>query len=221
MRFGDLFIEVSSTKQALALASLKRLAHFDIQVRFHKTLNFSRGVNLRNGYIQRDRRGNFRKYGRPKSMRSQRNNHKARDGQVLNTKHLILTFDTPDLPSSVKAAAATKTTENTGIQTEPVTITTSSSPTPGEITEKPKSIAVDTNKTASTTPILKKIRKTRIKEFGVQANKKKRSNHSKKPHDIKDDVMQMHASESDECLMEDQSSKLSSPCSLQEASVKT
>ncbi|GFT81044.1 hypothetical protein TNCV_1935801 [Trichonephila clavipes] len=27
-----------------------------------------------------------------------------RDGQVLNTKHLILTFSTPDLPQSVKAA---------------------------------------------------------------------------------------------------------------------
>ncbi|GFS68011.1 uncharacterized protein TNCV_1362391 [Trichonephila clavipes] len=44
MRSEDLFIEVSSTKQALALASLKRLAHFDIQVKSHATLNFSRGV---------------------------------------------------------------------------------------------------------------------------------------------------------------------------------
>ncbi|GFX85060.1 hypothetical protein TNCV_4998891 [Trichonephila clavipes] len=42
MRSGDLFIEVSSPKQALALASLKRLAHFDIQVKSHATLNFSR-----------------------------------------------------------------------------------------------------------------------------------------------------------------------------------
>ncbi|GFW77477.1 hypothetical protein TNCV_2498701 [Trichonephila clavipes] len=31
LRSGELFIEVSSTKQALALASLKKLAHFDIQ----------------------------------------------------------------------------------------------------------------------------------------------------------------------------------------------
>ncbi|GFW85114.1 uncharacterized protein TNCV_3248541 [Trichonephila clavipes] len=43
-RSGDLFIEVSSPKQALALASLKLLAHFDIQVKSHESLNFSRGV---------------------------------------------------------------------------------------------------------------------------------------------------------------------------------
>ncbi|GFY31929.1 uncharacterized protein TNCV_2620661 [Trichonephila clavipes] len=103
MRSGDLFIEVTSSKQALALASLKQLAHFDIQVKQHATLNYSRGVisaadlynvteeeileNMAEQNVSQVRRITIR-----------------RDGQVLKTKHLILTFATPDLPQSVKVA---------------------------------------------------------------------------------------------------------------------
>ncbi|GFX27894.1 uncharacterized protein TNCV_3083171 [Trichonephila clavipes] len=71
MRSGDIFIEVTSSKQALALASLKQMAHFDIQ--------------------------------RAKVSQVRRIT-KRRDGQGLKTKHLILTFATPDLPQSVKVA---------------------------------------------------------------------------------------------------------------------
>ncbi|GFV72324.1 uncharacterized protein TNCV_637861 [Trichonephila clavipes] len=101
MRSGDLFIEVSSTKQALALASLKQLAHFNIQVKHHATFNYSHGVisaadlynvteeeileNLADQKVCAVRRITIR-----------------RDGQVLKTKYLILTFATPDLPQSVK-----------------------------------------------------------------------------------------------------------------------
>ncbi|GFW69746.1 uncharacterized protein TNCV_1883901 [Trichonephila clavipes] len=103
MRSRDLFIEVSSKKQALALASLKRLAHFDIQDKSHATLNFSRGVisaedlynvteeeileNMADQKVCAIRRITIRRYG-----------------QVLNIKHLTLTFATPDLPQSVKVA---------------------------------------------------------------------------------------------------------------------
>ncbi|GFW95654.1 uncharacterized protein TNCV_18851 [Trichonephila clavipes] len=103
MRSGDLFIEVTSSKQALALASLKQLAHFDIQVKQHATLNYSRGVisaadlynvteeeileNMAEQNVSQVRRITIR-----------------RDGQVLKTKHLILTFATPDLPQFVKVA---------------------------------------------------------------------------------------------------------------------
>ncbi|GFW56198.1 hypothetical protein TNCV_4330101 [Trichonephila clavipes] len=86
------------TGHALALASLKQLAHFDIQVKQHATLNYSRGVisaadlynvteeeileNMAEQNVSQVRRITIR-----------------RDGQVLKTKHLILTFATPDLPS--------------------------------------------------------------------------------------------------------------------------
>ncbi|GFT69231.1 uncharacterized protein TNCV_2253841 [Trichonephila clavipes] len=291
MRSGDLFIEVTSSKQALALASLKQLAHLDIQVKQHATLNYSRGVisaadlynvteeeileNMAEQNVSQVRRITIR-----------------RDGQVLKTKHLILTFATPDLPQSVKvaflhcpvrpyipnplrcfqcqrfghskttcrgqptcarcaevghdsadckarekcvnckgdhpsysrscptwsiekeitalkiknkisypearrivssrtpvsgisyAAITKKSTKTIAIQSDEPTTTTPSSPTPGKITAKPNFITVDTSKPVSTPPNVKKPRKTRIKESGVLANKKKRSNLSKKPHDM-------------------------------------
>ncbi|GFQ71498.1 uncharacterized protein TNCT_54791 [Trichonephila clavata] len=44
MRSGDLFLEVTSSNQASALMNLKKMAHFDITVTPHTSLNFSRGV---------------------------------------------------------------------------------------------------------------------------------------------------------------------------------
>ncbi|GFT50093.1 CCHC-type domain-containing protein [Trichonephila clavipes] len=248
-----------------------------------------------------------------------------RDGQVLNTKHLILTFSTPELPQSVKAAylhcpvrpyipnplrcfqcqrfghsktvchgqptcsrcaevghdsadckakercvnckgdhssfsrscptwilekeitavkiknklsypearrvvslrtpvsgksyasAANKTYQTIAIQVDASTAPKS------EQSESVKShtIAVDTRKTVATPPTVKKTRKSRIKESGVHADEKKRSNLSKKPHDMGDDVMEIHASQSDESLMDDLSPKPSSSDSLRGARAKT
>ncbi|GFU10517.1 hypothetical protein TNCV_2273461 [Trichonephila clavipes] len=61
---------------------------------------------------------------------------------------------------------------------------------------------------------VKKNRKTRIKDSGVHSHKKKRSNLSKKVHDMGDDVMDIHASQSDESLMDDLSPRPSSSGSL-------
>ncbi|GFR12058.1 uncharacterized protein TNCT_587811 [Trichonephila clavata] len=44
MRSGDLFLEVTSAKQSAALMNLHKMAHFDITVVPHNTLNFSRDV---------------------------------------------------------------------------------------------------------------------------------------------------------------------------------
>ncbi|GFX63671.1 uncharacterized protein TNCV_2824571 [Trichonephila clavipes] len=246
---------VTSSKQALALASLQKLAHFDIQVKRHATLNYSRGVisaadlynvteeeileNMAEQNVSQVRRITIR-----------------RDGQVLKTKHLILTFATPDLPQSVKVAylhcpvrpyipnplrcfqcqrfGHSKTTcrgqptcarcaevghdSADSIQTDEPTTTTPRSPTPGKITAQPNFITVDTSKPVSTPP---HVKKTRIKESGVLANKKKRSNLSKKPHDMEEDVMEIHASQSDESLLDDLSPRPSSSGSLRGASAKT
>ncbi|GFU00303.1 uncharacterized protein TNCV_4258591 [Trichonephila clavipes] len=101
MRSGDLFIDVSSTKQALALASLKRLAHFDIQVRSHATLNFSREV-ISAGDLYNVTEEEILENMADQKVSQVRRITIRRDGQVLKTKHLILTFATPDLPQSVK-----------------------------------------------------------------------------------------------------------------------
>ncbi|GFV01101.1 uncharacterized protein TNCV_1010221 [Trichonephila clavipes] len=301
MRSGDLFLEVASAKQSSALRTLRKMAHIDITVVPHNTLNYSRGVcDVRRITIRRD-------------------------GQVLNTKHLILTFSTPELPQSVKAAylhcpvrpyipnplrcfqcqrfghsktvcrgqptcsrcaevghdsadckakercvnckgdhssfsrscptwilekeitavkiknklsypearrvvssrtpvsgksyasATSKTYVSTAIQVDASTASKSAQ----SESVKPKTIAVDTRTTVSTPPTVKKTRKARIKESGVHAHKKKRSNLSKKPHDMGDDVMEIHASQSDESLMDDLSPRPSSSGSLRGARAKT
>ncbi|GFW25066.1 uncharacterized protein TNCV_3155691 [Trichonephila clavipes] len=113
------------------------------------------------------------------------------------------------------ASATSKTYVSTAIQVDAITAPTS------ETAESIKPIAVDTLKTVSTPRYVKKKqqktpRKTRIKDSSVQANKKKRSNLSKKFHD----VMEIHASQSDEGLMEDLSQKPPSSSSLRGASAK-
>ncbi|GFT54618.1 uncharacterized protein TNCV_344961 [Trichonephila clavipes] len=103
MRSGDLFLEVSSSNQATALMKLQKLAHLDITVAPHSTLNFSRGVISPADFL------NVSTEEIKENMKAQkvcdvRRITIRRDGQVLNTKHLILTFSTPDLPQTVKMA---------------------------------------------------------------------------------------------------------------------
>ncbi|GFU28331.1 uncharacterized protein TNCV_99941 [Trichonephila clavipes] len=44
MRSGDLFLEVASAKQSSALRTLRKMAHLDVTIVPHNTLNYSRGV---------------------------------------------------------------------------------------------------------------------------------------------------------------------------------
>ncbi|GFY24870.1 uncharacterized protein TNCV_2690611 [Trichonephila clavipes] len=103
MRSGDLFLEITSAKQSAALKNLSKMAHFDITVVPHNSLNFSRGVisaadllNLSPDEIQENMQDQKVCNVRRITIR--------RDGQVLNTKHLILAFSMPELPQSIKAA---------------------------------------------------------------------------------------------------------------------
>ncbi|GFT64904.1 uncharacterized protein TNCV_274481 [Trichonephila clavipes] len=289
MRSGDLFLEVASAKQSSALRTLRKMAHIDVTIVPHNTLNYSRGVisaaDLLNVSTEEIKENMV-----DQKVCEVRRITIRRDGQVLNTKHLILTFSTPELPQSVKAAylhcpvrpyipnplrcfqcqrfghsktvcrgqptcsrcaeeitavkiknklsypearrvvslrtpvsgksyasAANKTYQTIAIQVDASTAPKSAQ----SESVQPKSIAVDTRKTVSTPPTVKKTRKTRIKDSGVQSHKKKRSNFSKKLHDMGDDVMDIHASQSDESLMDDLSPKPSSSGSLRGASAKT
>ncbi|GFW95663.1 hypothetical protein TNCV_18941 [Trichonephila clavipes] len=103
MRSGDLFLEVASAKQSSALRTLRKMAHIDITVVPHNTLNYSRGVisaaDLLNVSTEEIKENMV-----DQKVCEVRRITIRRDGQVLNTKHLILTFSTPELPQSVKAA---------------------------------------------------------------------------------------------------------------------
>ncbi|GFV93014.1 uncharacterized protein TNCV_3427261 [Trichonephila clavipes] len=323
MRSGDLFLEASSAKQATALINLQKLAHLDVTVAPHANLNFSRGVISPADFLHVST-AEIKENMKAQKVCDVRRITIRRDGQVLNTKHLILTFSTPDLPQTVKmayircpvrpyipnplrcfqcqrfghsktvcrgqptcsrcaevghdsadckakercvnckgdhssfsrscptwllekeitavkikdkisypearrvvssrtpvsgksyASATRKTYISTAIQVDASTAPTSAI----AATMTPKNVTVDTLKSVSP-PRDNKNRKTRIKESGVQSHKKKRSNLSKKLHDIGDDVMDIHASQSDESLMDDLSPRPSSSGSLRGASAKT
>ncbi|GFX96319.1 uncharacterized protein TNCV_2292071 [Trichonephila clavipes] len=102
MRSGDLLVEISTTKQAEQLLALQMLANIPITVLPHANLNSSRGVisesDLYNVPEQEILEGL-----QDQKVCAVRRITIRRDGQVVNTKHLILTFACPDLPQFITA----------------------------------------------------------------------------------------------------------------------
>ncbi|XP_055951549.1 uncharacterized protein LOC129987612 [Argiope bruennichi] len=102
LRSGDLLVEVSSRQQAQKILKLKALATIPITVSAHKSLNSSKGVitcgelyNVPIEIITKELSGQGVTQVRQITIR--------RNGELLNTKHYILTFNSPKLPESIKA----------------------------------------------------------------------------------------------------------------------
>ncbi|GBO44947.1 hypothetical protein AVEN_100298-1 [Araneus ventricosus] len=92
LRSGDLLVEVHSRKQSQQIVKLKTFSNIPITVSPHASLNSSKGVitcgellNVPTEEILKELQGQGVSHVRRISIR--------RDGQLLNTKHLILTFD--------------------------------------------------------------------------------------------------------------------------------
>ena len=100
LRSGDLIAEVSSEKHARLLLNAKCIGTFPVAVTPHRSLNSCKGVvrcdalgecdneeivkNLEDSHVVEARRIKVR-----------------RDGQLVNTNTVILTFGTPDLPKEI------------------------------------------------------------------------------------------------------------------------
>ncbi|GBN62979.1 hypothetical protein AVEN_125268-1 [Araneus ventricosus] len=102
MRSGDLLVEVASRKQAQQILTVTFLSTIPVTIKPHETLNTSKGVipcgrllNLSNDEITHELRGQGVKNVRRIDIR--------RNGELLPTKHFILTFNTPRLPEYIKA----------------------------------------------------------------------------------------------------------------------
>ncbi|GFQ97779.1 hypothetical protein TNCT_736441 [Trichonephila clavata] len=67
---GDLFLEVSSSNQATKLAKLQKLAHLDVTVSPHGSLNFFRGGNISSGFFECILRRDIGEFAGPESMLS-------------------------------------------------------------------------------------------------------------------------------------------------------
>ncbi|XP_055931848.1 uncharacterized protein LOC129962135 [Argiope bruennichi] len=102
MRSGDLLVQVSTKKQSHQILKLKALATIPVSVQPHVALNYSKGVitcgelfNVPLEEILKELQGQGVTHVRRITIR--------RDGQLLDTKHLILTFHSPKLPEYIYA----------------------------------------------------------------------------------------------------------------------
>ncbi|GBL78415.1 hypothetical protein AVEN_42921-1 [Araneus ventricosus] len=102
LRSGDLLVEVHSRKQSQQIVKLKNFSNIPISVSPHASLNSSKGIitcgellNVATEEILKELQGQGVSHVRRISIR--------RDGQLLNTKHLVLTFDSAKLPEQIKA----------------------------------------------------------------------------------------------------------------------
>ncbi|GBN88415.1 hypothetical protein AVEN_170573-1 [Araneus ventricosus] len=102
LRSGDLLVEVQSRKQSEQIVKLKTFSNIPVTVSQHASLNSSKGVvtcgellNVTTEEILKELQSQGVSHVRRISIR--------RDGQLLNTKHLILTFDSAKLPEHIKA----------------------------------------------------------------------------------------------------------------------
>ncbi|GBL79143.1 hypothetical protein AVEN_92391-1 [Araneus ventricosus] len=101
LRSGDLLVQVDS-KQASVISKLTHLGTFPVETSFHKTLNVSRGV-LSNPDFIHVTEAEFVEELRDQNVCAARRINIRRDGRLIPTQHVVLTFQTPVLPKSIKA----------------------------------------------------------------------------------------------------------------------
>ncbi|GBM48037.1 hypothetical protein AVEN_34365-1 [Araneus ventricosus] len=102
LRSGDLLVEVESPKQAKQIAKLNSLSTISVTVKPHATLNSSKGV-ISCGELLNESVEKITEELSSQGVTHVRRITIRRDGQLLNTKHLILTFDSAKLPEHIKA----------------------------------------------------------------------------------------------------------------------
>ncbi|XP_055924761.1 uncharacterized protein LOC129956833 [Argiope bruennichi] len=102
MRSGDLLVEVNSRKQAQQIQKLKALGNIPITVSPHQSLNTSKGV-ITCGKLLNVPIDIIKSEMKPQGVIDVRRITIRRNGQLLETKHHILTFQTPKLPEFVYA----------------------------------------------------------------------------------------------------------------------
>ncbi|GBM45860.1 hypothetical protein AVEN_26402-1 [Araneus ventricosus] len=98
---GHFLIEVRNKQQSENIAQLKKIGEFEVNVAVHRSLNHSRGV-ISEREFQRDLEEDILDCLKDQKVIAVRRITIKRNSQILPIKHLILTFNTPNLPKSVK-----------------------------------------------------------------------------------------------------------------------
>ncbi|XP_055924689.1 uncharacterized protein LOC129956772 [Argiope bruennichi] len=100
LRSGDLLLQVSE-KQALQISKMTTLGSFPIQVSYHKTMNMSRGVLSEPDFIGVSE-AEFLEELRDRNVCAARRINIRRGDRLVPTQHVVLTFQTPVLPKTIK-----------------------------------------------------------------------------------------------------------------------
>nr|XP_042906831.1 uncharacterized protein LOC107454683 [Parasteatoda tepidariorum] len=103
LRSGDLLVQTTSEKQATALSNSTTICSFNVTVTPHKSLNTCRGVISQAEFID-DEESMILENLQDQHVVEVRRIKIRRNGQLIPTKHLILTFASPTVPSAVKLA---------------------------------------------------------------------------------------------------------------------
>lgn len=99
---GDLLIEVKSPNQVKPFLDLKRLGNFEIVVKPHQQFNTSRGVISEQDLLDVPEDEFVDELKDQKVIKAKRITIK-KEGTPIDTKHVILTFNTPNLPKYIQA----------------------------------------------------------------------------------------------------------------------
>ncbi|XP_055942020.1 uncharacterized protein LOC129972064 [Argiope bruennichi] len=99
---GDLLIETSSKTQIATIQKLTKLGDFPVEVTPHRTLNFSRGVISDLDLLDCSENELIQELYSQKVCAAHRIKIK-RNGSFIPTKHVILTFSSPELPKFIRA----------------------------------------------------------------------------------------------------------------------
>ncbi|GBN19624.1 hypothetical protein AVEN_6779-1 [Araneus ventricosus] len=102
LRSGDLLIEVKSRKQSQQILKLKALGAIPVSVTAHTSLNTFKSVIIC-GELLDETVEKITEELNSEGVFHVRRIYIRRDGQLLHTKRLILTFHKPKLPESIRA----------------------------------------------------------------------------------------------------------------------
>jgi len=102
LRSGDILIEVTSQVQAKSFLSAKIIGNIPITIKEHATLNSSRGVISESDLLNCSE-DEIKTELTDQGVISVKRITIKRENNIISTKHLILTFNSPDLPKYVAA----------------------------------------------------------------------------------------------------------------------
>jgi hypothetical protein len=103
LKSGDILIKVSSAAQANKISSCSTIGSFSVQISPHASLNSSKGVISESDLLYSSEEEILENLN-DQGVVAVRRITIRRDGKIINTKHIILTFNSPKLPSHITAA---------------------------------------------------------------------------------------------------------------------